>query len=226
MGRKIIDKTISISMMREDVVKVTCINEKATNRDFMWKAIGESKELNVTHRSGHAHVLTIKGTSIKATRSQFVCRLKDDKNKGNSRGCCTVIAKHKSTFNSNGTLFQNASSIAYSSFRTATISATVSATAVLLFSVGAAVIIALKRKRLSDKYIASDSSDNLAYLLDLKEQQVWNGSEIIPIDCLLIGKSLGERNIDNRLENCKTDAISYRRRTIWHGDRRKVKNCV
>ena len=82
MGEKRVEKTILISMMREDVVNVTCINEKATNRDFMWKATGESKELNVTHRS--AHVLTIKGTSIKATRRKFVCRLKDDTNQWRS----------------------------------------------------------------------------------------------------------------------------------------------
>ena len=109
---------------------------------------------------------------------------------------------HKSTFiynSSNGTSFQNASSNAYYSFQTATISATVSATAVLLLSVGAAVIIALKRKHLSDT--ASDSLDNLAYLLDLKEQRVWNGSEIIPIDCLLIGKLLGKHTRRNFLKN-------------------------
>ncbi|XP_065835340.1 fibroblast growth factor receptor 1-like [Oscarella lobularis] len=49
--------------------------------------------------------------------------------------------------------------------------------------------MALKRKQLSDQFTANDSSDNLAYS---KELQVWNGSKIIPTDCLFIGKSLGE----------------------------------
>ena len=95
------------------------------------------------------------------------------------------------------TSFPNVTPGAFTSFRTATISATVSASAVLLLSVGAAAIIALKRKQLSGEFTANDSSD---YFLDVKEQQIWNGSKIIPIKCLLIGKSLGERNIDNCLE--------------------------
>ncbi|XP_065842229.1 fibroblast growth factor receptor 3-like [Oscarella lobularis] len=75
---------------------------------------------------------------------------------------------------------------------TATISAVCVATA-LLISVLAAVLFALKRKRLSNNINSNDNStDNLNYLLDVKEPEIWNGNKIIPIDCLLVGKSLGE----------------------------------
>ena len=75
---------------------------------------------------------------------------------------------------------------------TATISAVCVATA-LLISVLAAVLFALKRKRLSNNINSNDNStDNLNYLLDVKEPEIWNGNKIIPIDCLLVGKSLGK----------------------------------
>ena len=116
----------------------------------------------------------------------------------------TVSATLAFTTYPNGTSLPNVSSVAFNSFQTVTISATVSAIAVLLLGVGlgaAVVIIKLKRKRLSDGVTSNDSSDNLAYLLDVKQQQVWSGNEIIPIDCLLIGKSLGKPNFGHILEN-------------------------
>ena len=107
----------------------------------------------------------------------------------------------------NGTPFQNVSSGAFNSFETVTISATVSAAAVFLLGVGAAVIIGLKRKQLSDRVASNDCSDNLAYTLDVKQQQVWNGNKIIPLDCLQIGKSLGKRTYRRILEKWQTAAI-------------------
>ncbi|XP_065841791.1 fibroblast growth factor receptor 3-like [Oscarella lobularis] len=89
------------------------------------------------------------------------------------------------------TSFLNISSGTFTSPRTATISATVCVTAALLIGVGVAVM--LKRMRLSDDDVTSnDSTDNLTYLLDIKEQQIWNGDKVIPIGCLSVGKSLGE----------------------------------
>ncbi|XP_065835653.1 fibroblast growth factor receptor 3-like [Oscarella lobularis] len=78
--------------------------------------------------------------------------------------------------------------------QSATISAAVSATASLLIGVGIAVIVALirKRKRRSDDYISNESTDNLTYSLDVKEEKIWSGNNIIPNSCLSVGKSLGK----------------------------------
>ena len=57
----------------------------------------------------------------------------------------------------------------------------------------------LKRMRLSDDDVTSnDSTDNLTYLLDIKEQQIWNGDKVIPIGCLSVGKSLGKGPIEKK----------------------------
>ena len=213
---KIFYDTISMSLKRQEVVNVTCIDEEGANREFIWEAMSESKTHLVTRKSRRTRLLTIRGgASINATQSNFTCRPQH-----HTESCCRVVANiqpnknvptqtptmktsslietsYQNASHPNRTSFPNVTSGAFTSLRTATISATVSATAVLLLSVGAAAIMALKRKQLSDQFTANDSSDNLAYS---KELQVWNGSKIIPTDCLFIGKSLGERNIDNRLE--------------------------
>ena len=91
--------------------------------------------------------------------------------------------------------------------QSATISAAVSATASLLIGVGIAVIVAFirKRKRRSDDYISNESTGNLTYSLDVKEEKIWSGNNIIPNSCLSVGKSLGKRtgnHFELNLQNC------------------------
>ncbi|XP_065832656.1 fibroblast growth factor receptor 1-like isoform X2 [Oscarella lobularis] len=92
----------------------------------------------------------------------------------------------------NSTSFQNVSSATFTSRQTAIISATVCVIAAVFIGVAAAVTLALKRKRFTSDASLDKSTDNLTDLLDVKEQKIWNGNKIIPIDCLSVGKSLGE----------------------------------
>ncbi|XP_065845930.1 fibroblast growth factor receptor 3-like isoform X2 [Oscarella lobularis] len=212
----------TIPMTRQDVVRVTCTQNPANfHLRLRWKAFTESKSSDaegVQDESQLVSVVTIRGASINASQSIFSCRLVDDTFPEKSPTCCTVIIKkitetsttaatkmtptqqEERNYNSSTTTYIS-SAIAVSTTNSYTTlqqepnASTDSPTtnySYLNWTSFQNASSALKRKRLSDKLTLNDSTDNLAYLLDAKGQQVWTGSKIIPIDCLSIGITLGE----------------------------------